>query len=393
MPVAFWGYEWERGLVKNAHLLRCRRRRSLRRTYKYASVGLLRLLCIWAFLTSSKQYIINTIFCLAILSFSPDASSEEFTPKGPLTMRNQNPLYLQFLNIKPTRAVTIPKNSVSFRVDNEYSNTFERGLGGNTELFLDMESLRTSFNIDVGIYDNMDAGIEIPFLSFDTGFLDNFIQEYHKAFGFLNGGREGVANGGFNYRFLEGENAIYNVGMEDFGLGDITLKFKHNFWEEKKLAPAVAWLFNFKLPTGSPEDGTGSGEPDFGFGTAFEKSYQRWHGYLNLAYFVNGGQSALQNYIYSVYFSFMTGVEFSISKTESAVIQITGGSPLLKGTGMKPWDWAPLDLQIGFKGEHKTELMGSRPSYLTWQAGFSEDLNPNGPSIDLTAFGSIGARY
>ncbi|MBI2091986.1 MAG: DUF3187 family protein [Deltaproteobacteria bacterium] len=344
-------------------------------------------------LVKNAHLLISIIFCLVILFFSPDVSSEEFVPKGPLTMRNQNPLYLQFLNIEPTRAVTIPKNSVSFRVDNEYSNTFERGLGRNTELFIDMESLRTSFNIDVGVYDNMEAGIEIPFLRFDTGFLDGFIQGYHNTFGFPNGGRERAANGSFDYRFLQGGNAIYNVGMEDFGLGDITLKFKHNFWEEKKLAPAVAWLFYFKLPTGSPKDGTGSGEPDFGFGTAFEKSYERWHGYLNLAYFVNGGQSALQNYIYSIYFSFMTGIELSINKTESAVLQLTGGSPLLKGTGMKQMDWVPLDLQAGFKGEHKTESISQKPVYLTWQAGFSEDINPNGPSIDLTAFGSIGVRY
>ncbi|MBI2974160.1 MAG: hypothetical protein HYY43_01015 [Deltaproteobacteria bacterium] len=89
----------------------------------------------------------------------------------------------------------------------------------------------------------------------------------------------------------------------------------------------------------------------------------------------------------------MTGIELSINKTESAVLQLTGGSPLLKGTGMKQMDWVPLDLQAGFKGEHKTESISQKPVYLTWQAGFSEDINPNGPSIDLTAFGSIGVRY
>lgn len=292
----------------------------------------------------------------------------------------------------------------------------------NYNLLLDTETLRTALHFDAGVYDGMEVGIEVPFLRLDTGFMDAFLQKYHTTFGFPNAGREKVPNGGFTYRLSRDGTAIYDVAtQEDFGLGDVTLNFKHNFWEEKDLRPAVAWLFYFKLPTGDRGEGLGSGNPDFGFGAAFEKNRGRWHGYLNLAYFVNGGHGPLQGYIYDQYFSYVAGGEYSLSRPVSVIAQIYGGSPLLKNTGMPQWDWVPLDLQIGLKGGHSVQRLfkggskivqkqpdksGPKTTFeqplnnisstfkrFTWQLGFSEDLNANGPSIDLTILGSVGMRY
>lgn len=333
---------------------------------------------------------ISIIVLCILLSFSIFAS--EYTPKGPLNLRNQNPIYLQFLNLEPTRAVALKKGEYSFRIDNSYSNVFERGINSSNNLLLDMEILRTALKFDAGIYDGMSAGIEIPFLRLDTGFLDKFLQDYHNAFGFPNAGREAQPNGTFTYRLSRNGNVVYQVvDQEDLNIGDITLNFKHNFWEEKDIRPAVAWLFYLKLPTGDRGEGLGSGSPDFGFGTALEKSYNRWHGYLNLAYFVNGGHEPLQDYIYDIYFSYVAGIELSVSKPVSIVSQINGGSPLLKGTGLSQWDWAPLDLQVGIKGEHN--LNAPLLNRFFWQLGFSEDLNANGPSVDITILGSIGIKF
>jgi len=323
---------------------------------------------------------------LPLMSYASD-----FNPKGPLTFRNQNPIYLEFLNLTPARAVTLPKGEISLRMDNTYSNIFEQGFGNNTAVLLDTELLRTAFHLDAGIYEKMEVGIEVPFLHFQRGFLDSFLQNYHNAFGFPNAGRETVANDGFAYILTEGGATVYNVPMTSYGLGDITLDFKHNFLDEGDRSPAAAWLFYLKLPTGNRQNGMGSGNPDFGFGAAMEKSYERWHGYFNLAYFVNGGHAAIQKYMNDIYFSYVTGGEFSISKPVSIVAQLNGGTPLLKGTGMIQWDWPPMDLQAGLKGSHPLQK-GEGPS-LEWQLGFSEDLIADGPSIDITTFGSIGVRF
>ncbi len=340
----------------------------------------------------------RSLLCwLALSVLAPSTIfAAEYEPNGPLTLRNQSPIYLLFLNVEPTRAKTLSKGDISLRIDNAYSNIFEYGIGTNTDLMFDMELLRTSLNVDFGVSDNMEVGIEIPFLHFEGGGLDEFLQRYHNAFNFPNGGREFFPNGSFTYRFNEGGTALYNVNQEDFNIGDITLDFKHNFVEEGKYKPAVTWLFYFKIPSGDRGEGLGSGNIDFGLAAALEKSYKRWHWFLNLAYLVNGGHGPLDNYLRQCYFTYVFATEFSISKPVSVVAQIYGGSPLLKGTGMTQWDSVPLDLQIGFKGEHalgRTPNSELRTPRLTWQVGFSEDLNANGPSVDITVFGSVGVKF
>ncbi len=327
---------------------------------------------------------------LFVVFISFNSFGAEFEPKGPLTLRTQNAIYLQFLNLEPTRAVTLRKGEFAFRIDNAYSNMLERGNGATIEEFLDMELLRTALHFNYGVYDNMEVGIEVPFLRFDGGFLDSFLQKYHNFFGFPNGGRELVPNNSFTYTVFENGAAIYDVPESNFNLGDVTLNFKHNFISEDEACPAVAWLFYFKFPTGNVNRGLGSGNPDFGFATALEKSYNRWHGYLNLGYFVNGGQKFLQNYVNDFYFTYVLGAEFSVSHPVSILAQIYGGTPLLKNGGFISWDSYPMDLQIGVKGEHQLkELFNS----ITWQLGFAEDLNANGPSVDISILGSIGFKF
>lgn len=330
------------------------------------------------------------LFLVSCFLLPTSGLSSEFTPKGPLTLRNQNPIYLEFLNLQPGRAVAISKGVYEIRIDNAYSNIYEEGYGPNNSLLLDMELLRTALCFNAGIYDGMEAGIEIPFLRLDSGFLDGFIQKYHNIFGLPNSGREHVPNNSFTYRFSENGAPIYQIGEQAFNLGDVTLDFKHNFINEGRLVPAVAWQFYFKIPTGARSKGLGSGDPDFGFTALLEKSHKRWHGYLNLGYFVNGGHKQLEKYINDVYFTFVLGGELSVSRPVSVVAQVTGGTPLLKGADFIQWDSFPMDLQLGVKGEHP--LKGAKRR-ITWQAAFTEDINPDGPSIDFTVLGSIGYKF
>ena len=315
----------------------------------------------------------------------------EYTSKGPLTLRSQNPVYLEFLNLEPTTATVIPEGTLWARIDNAYSNIYEEGHGANNSELLDMELLRTAIHLNYGVYENMEVGIEIPFIRHDSGFLDGFIQKYHNFFGFPNGGRDHVGNNEFHYYFTQGGSRMYNVNQQAFGIGDITFSFKHNFIHEEENVPAVAWLFYFKFPTGDCANGMGSGNPDIGFATALQKTFDRWHTFLNLGYFVNGGHDYLQNYLNDVYFSYVLGGEYSVSHPVSLVAQINGGTPLLADAGFIQWDSFPMDLQLGAKGEH---IVTWGPVYaLTWQGAFTEDLNPNGPSIDFTVFGSIGFKF
>lgn len=313
------------------------------------------------------------------------ATASEFTYKGPLNLRTQNPLYLQSVNIDPTRAKTLPVGNVTVRLDEDYSNMFEHGISAQYEELLHMEILRSSLHFNAGVYDDMEVGVEIPFYRTGCCYLDAFLQDYHHAFGFPNAGREQYPNGQYDYWIKKNGATIYTKNKVGFGVGDVTLSFKHNFIEEAPGVPAIAWLFYYKLPTGSESKGTGSGNIDFGIGAAAEKGYKRIRGYLNVAYFTAGGIDPLSDHVYNNYFSYMLGGEICIARPVSIVAQIYGGTPQFKGFDMRQLDSYPMDLQFGVKGRHANNI--------SWYAGMAEDLNANGPSIDITFLAGVGYEF
>ena len=227
-------------------------------------------------------------------------------------------------------------------------------------------------------------------MHFDEGFLDKTIDKYHSAFGFPTSGRETENQNSFNYNFRANGNNLLSFGSHDFGLSDIVLHLKHNFWPETQTAPALAWFFDVKLPTGDRGDGLGSGEVGFGWGAAFEKSHRRFHGYGNLAYYLVGANDLIADYMYDKCFAYMLAAEWNILPTWSVIVQLTGGTPLLKSSNVEIWDGVPLDLVLGFRGEER-KLFGSHD--LIWQFGFSEDITARGPAVDFSFFFSLGVRF
>jgi len=317
-------------------------------------------------------------------------AAKTYTPFGPITVRNQNPFYVQTLNLTPTRATVLPRDVLEMRIDSAYSNMFEQGVSATNSMMEDMELWRLALHANYSPTDDLQVGIEIPFIQMWHGFLDPFIQDFHNFFGLPNAGRENWPDNEYHFLFGANGQTIYNVGSQTLNLGDIALHLKHHVVDEGRANPAVAWFFDFKLPTGQRSKGLGNGGADYGLGLAFEKSYKRLHGYLNTAYYVSGRHDQLEPYMNEAFFSYSAAIEFTILPTWSVIAQVNGGTPLLAHTGMDEWDGVPLDLIIGFRGQEEGLIFGND---LIWQAGFSEDATSSGPSVDFTAFLSIGLRF
>lgn len=327
------------------------------------------------------------LFC-ALWAFS--AQAREWSTQGPFTIRTQNPLYLQTVNLDPARATTLRPGELEIRVDSAYSNLYEREISLTADENLDMELWRINFVATYGFFPDFEGGMEIPLLHFGGGFLDAFVQKFHDFFGFPNGGREQVANGVFRYQISRNGNVIYNPGPQTVGLGDISFFLKQNLLEETARLPALAWRFIFKVPSGNGGGGLGDGSPGFGFGLALEKSYKRIHGYLNTNYLVDGGNSRLPNLMNSAVFDFSAAVEYSFSRRVSGIVQIVGGTPRLQGLDMTTWNGKPLDFIFGVRGDPPWGKP-FRPFF--WQVAFSEDILADGPSVDFTAWISVGFRF
>ncbi len=344
------------------------------------------------------RHIVERLFLKRLLTiiviFSTFASgtvfAREYDAFGPISLRTQNPVYLQSLGLTPTRAEVVPEGTFELRLDSAYSNIFERERNANAFLDLDMELLRMSLHTMYGLTDDFEIGIEIPLMHFNGGFLDSFIQSYHKFFGFPNGGRDQVPNNQFDYFLNQGGRQRFRYPSADLGLGDIVLHVKHQLTGQDSDWPALSIFAEFKFPTGRRCRGFGSGAFDFGFGTALEASYKRIHGHFNAAYYVLGGNAYYEDLMRSEMFSYMIAGEVSLLPNWSVIVQLNGSTPLLQGTGLDQWDGVPLDLVIGFRGEERNLINNTD---LIWQFGFSEDVTSRGPSVDFTVFFSIGLRF
>ncbi|MFH1874886.1 MAG: DUF3187 family protein [Pseudomonadota bacterium] len=316
--------------------------------------------------------------------------AKTYSSFGPITTRNQNPFYLQTINLQPMRAKILAPDTLEVRLDSAYSNIFENGATSRYWLRADMELWRIGLNARYAPRENMEVGVELPFIHTWGGFLDPFIQKFHNFFGFPNAGRNLVPDNQFMFRLQENGQNIYNINSQKMGLGDLCFYYKQHILAEQKYQPELSWFFQLKFPTGAGSRGLGNGNLDYGFGLALEKSYKRFHAYLNTAYYVASRDDALVSLTHDDFFSYMAAFEVTLLPTWSVIAQLNGQTPQLTGTQMGEWDGVPLDLTIGFKGEEPGLIYDHD---LMWQFGFAEDITSSGPSVDFTVFLSIGMRF
>jgi len=318
--------------------------------------------------------------------------AKEFIANGPIVARTQNPIYLLSIGQQPDRATVLKKWEFDTSLGMSYSNIFnvEQNVPNNNEVFLDMELARIALRGKVGIGHNTELELELPFLHFNGGYFDSWIQSFHKAFGFPNGGRGNFPNGMFRYRVIQNGRTIYNVKRQPIGLSDLIVGVKQNLVNEGKLMPAMAWRFRFKFPTGSQQKGMGSGGSDFALTYLAEKSFKRWHFYTNIDYMVVSGVDWFEDLYNKMVLAWLLAVEFSVSQPVSLLVQVQSSSPLNSGLGMSKWNGWPMDLVIGAKGTHKKLLWGND---FYWQFSFTEDLITTGPSVDLGITLLVGMRF
>lgn len=324
---------------------------------------------------------LTAIFFFLIPVLIASVCEARYPAQGPIGIISQNPLYLLFLQVTPEPATTLAHRELRLTTRGNYSNLFEQGASAKTgvALDLDMELFRPSFTLQWGFLPQWEFGIELPFLHFEGGFLDEFIQDYHNFFGFPNGGRNLVPNGRFSYLITQNGMPLYAVGTVPFRPSDIVLHVKRQFLQEEGSSPAVAGTFYLKLPTGSKSAGTGSGMVDAGFNLAVQKSYKRLHGYANLGGAILGVTDfGLQDFLNTYLWNWMAAMEITAWSHHLAVIaQLQGDGSLFDGTGITDLDKGNLIFTLGLAGQEGP---------WNWKVAFAEDPTGTGPSVDFTVF-------
>lgn len=184
-------------------------------------------------------------------------SSSAFSFEGPLQVKNQFPL---FLYLDPPRMESALTES-SFSISLSHSSVFMIKDSPEWSVNLDMEITELALSIKKEIRDLFEIGLEVPFVSYESGFMDGFLDSYHSTFGFADYGRSGRPENAFLYEVKRDGSIVAKGENGRIGIGDVRVTVKKMVLGGD---PAVSVRAELQFPTADASEGFGSGS--FGAG-------------------------------------------------------------------------------------------------------------------------------
>jgi hypothetical protein len=179
-------------------------------------------------------------------------------------------------------AELLPKGSVAWTLVAMTSSHAIAERSGNEALVFDGETTRTEFRLRYAVSDELELGIEIPYLWHSPGELDQFIDAWHDTFGLPGGSRtvRGTDLLEFSYRNTDG--LAFNFRESEQGFGDARLTAG---WRLGRSAShRRAFRFGMTLPTGDATTFTGSDAVTVsaGFAGDVRSAGSRWSSYYRV---------------------------------------------------------------------------------------------------------------
>jgi Protein of unknown function (DUF3187) len=184
---------------------------------------------------------------------------------GPFPVRNQFPLY-RVINPPSLEKASLED---SFSADLSYASVYMVQSSSTWSIAADMEVAELDLRFRKSFNDSFELGIDVPFISFNSGFMDSFLNDYHRAFGFPDYGRSERPLNSFLYE-VRRNGVLIIKGDTGTGIGDIRLTAKKTLLRSD--SAAITLLADVELPTGDASRGFGNGSLDAGGALLVEKT-------------------------------------------------------------------------------------------------------------------------
>lgn len=311
--------------------------------------------------------------------------------KGPLPVRNYNPVHLMFLSLPVETAAVLPERRSEIRIELAESNVIlsEQASDPDVDAVLKFETYRFAFIFRHGISRDLEGGIEIPLLYRGKGVLDPFITSVEEAFKRLSPKRLEFTRGSFGgYRITRSGEVLLQGQNGDFGLGDIALHGKYRLWTESGKRPALSLRAGVKLPTGRERLLYGRDKTDLGVGMILQK---RVHPRLALHLQENVvfplGKFLSTGFTLNPISTTVLAVEWILSPRFSWLTQFDFYTSPFHGTDVEVLDLGTFELALGFD-------YALRPHVL-WQLYVVENFNVPffGGSADFSLLTAVSYRF
>ena len=148
-------------------------------------------------------------------------------------------------------------------------------------LIIDGETSRAAIKYRRGLGSRWEMGIELPYVSHQSGGLDSVIDEWHSAFGLPDGARDDRPRDLIEFRYLDLNGPVVDFRRNVHGIGDLRLLGAYEIRQTSQ--SRMALRFGVKLPTGDSDDWLGSGATDVSVGFVGDHQAlwgsERWSGF------------------------------------------------------------------------------------------------------------------
>ncbi len=176
-------------------------------------------------------------------------------------------------------------------------------------LIIDGETSRAAIKYRRGVGARWEIGVELPYLSHQSGGLDSVIDAWHSAFGLPDGARDDRPRDLIEFSYIDLDGPIVDLRRNVHGIGDLRLLGAYEI--RRTTQSRTALRFSAKLPTGDNDDWLGSGATDVSIGIVGDHEAlwqsERWSGF------------------YRAYASYLGEPDQLADRYEEWVWQVSGG--------------------------------------------------------------------
>jgi len=266
---------------------------------------------------------------------------QSYAFEGPLQVKNQFPL---FLNLDtPFLESAVTENSFSAALS--HSSVFLTRNSANWSVNLDMEITELDLRFRKIIPGLFEIGVEVPILSFESGFIDGFLDGYHRTFGFPDYGRNTRPTNSLLYEVRRNGALVVQGKNGEIGIGDVRMTVKK---ELLRTDPVISLRAEIEFPTGDASDGHGSGGIDTGITLLVDKKISdRFMSYWNAGVIFPGSLRAHEDVELKTSFHAGAGIEAALWKHFSILGQIMFQSSPFPKTDIGPVDRIAALLAFG----------------------------------------------
>lgn len=327
-----------------------------------------------------QQTITASVLLLAFLYLRPLTCMAD-NPVGPLNQGNRYPLMFMVMTPVP-HGPNLPEGRFLVKLRTDYTSVHIDKQSESYEILTDMEIGVVTPELQMKIGENLALGFSIPLISYNGGFLDGPLEDYHELGNFPEYGRSLRPKNEFACVVKKDGETWFEAEQHGLHPGDSRCDLKYvltgNGWFKSSL------LASLKIPTGDEDKGFGSGNVDYGFSLLSQFTRGKMAFYLNPGViFPSDPDTAGADISYKTMATLFAGLEYIYSPAWSFAAQLNTFTSPLSDTGIDTLDNPSVELALGLT---RSWGRNTRASF-----AFCEDLS--GPAPDFTVHAGIETSF